>query len=206
MGRSVKTFFVTSFLSNKDQQKVTKGFKGISHEVIWECDTVPASLSSAPPLPKATRGRARKPVVGRIRSVASCRQTPKAFGVNFHEPVLKNGIFQMILTGANQKAENEDPEVSLRIRSTEKNEGNEEIQIKFKPLFPSLFSFGPRNPEGEVPLGCPATLLTPHPATAERTYSWLAPSTHANRYCAARLGILTGSLILGLGASLRHFG
>jgi hypothetical protein len=29
-----------------------------------------------------------------------------------------------------------------------------------------------------VPLGCPATLLTPHPATAERTYSWLAPSTH----------------------------
>jgi hypothetical protein len=46
--------------------------------------------------------------------VASCRQTPKAFGINFHEPVLKNGIFQMILTGANQEAENEDPEVSLQ--------------------------------------------------------------------------------------------
>jgi hypothetical protein len=45
--------------------------------------------------------------------VASCRQTPKAFGVNFHEPVLKNGIFRLILPGANQEAENEDPEVSL---------------------------------------------------------------------------------------------
>jgi hypothetical protein len=27
----------------------------------------------------------------------SCRQTPKAFGVNFHEPVFKNGIFRIIL-------------------------------------------------------------------------------------------------------------
>jgi hypothetical protein len=41
-----------------------------------------------------------------------------------------------------------------------------------------LLSFGPRNPEGEVPLGCPATLLTSNPATAGRIYSWLAPSTH----------------------------
>ena len=70
------------------------------------------------------------------------------------------------------------PEVRCRIRSTEKNEDNEEVQIKFKPLFPSLLSFGPRNPEGEVPLGCPATLLVPDPATAGRTYSQLAPSTH----------------------------
>ncbi len=35
-----------------------------------------------------------------------------------------------------------------------------------------------RNQEGEVPLGCPATLLVPDPATAGRTYSQLAPSTH----------------------------
>ena len=27
-------------------------------------------------------------------------------------------------------------------------------------------------------MGCPVTLLTPHPATAGRTYSWLSPSTH----------------------------
>ena len=73
-----------------------KGFKHFARG-IWECDAVPASLSSAPPLPKATGGHARKSAVGRTRPVASCRETPKAFGVNFHEPVLKNGIFRMIL-------------------------------------------------------------------------------------------------------------
>ena len=68
------------------------------------CDAVPVSLSSAPLLPEATRGPVRTP-----RAVAN----PESFGVNFHEPVLKNGIFRMILPGANQKTENEDPEVSL---------------------------------------------------------------------------------------------
>ena len=33
--------------------------------------------------------------------------------VNFHELVLKNGIFQMILPGANQTESSEDAEVSL---------------------------------------------------------------------------------------------
>ena len=33
--------------------------------------------------------------------------------INSHEPIRKNGISRMILPGANQKAENEDPEVSL---------------------------------------------------------------------------------------------
>ena len=33
--------------------------------------------------------------------------------INFHEPVLKNGIFRMILPGANQTEESEDNQVSL---------------------------------------------------------------------------------------------
>jgi GxxExxY protein len=33
--------------------------------------------------------------------------------INFHEPVLKNGIFRMILPGANQTEEGDDTEVSL---------------------------------------------------------------------------------------------
>ena len=39
-------------------------------------------------------------------------QLANAFGVNFHEPVLKNGISRMILPGANQ-TENESKDVSL---------------------------------------------------------------------------------------------
>jgi GxxExxY protein len=33
--------------------------------------------------------------------------------INFHEPVLKNGIVRMILPGANQSEESDDSEVSL---------------------------------------------------------------------------------------------
>jgi hypothetical protein len=33
--------------------------------------------------------------------------------INFHEPVLKNGIFRMMLPGANQKEGSDDVEVSL---------------------------------------------------------------------------------------------
>ena len=38
---------------------------------------------------------------------------PLGLLINFHEPVLKNGIFRMILPGANQAEGGEDTEVSL---------------------------------------------------------------------------------------------
>jgi GxxExxY protein len=38
---------------------------------------------------------------------------PLGLLINFHEPVLKNGIFRMILPGANQAERGEDAEVSL---------------------------------------------------------------------------------------------
>jgi len=38
---------------------------------------------------------------------------PLGLLTNFHEPVLKNGIFQMILPGANQAEGGENTEVSL---------------------------------------------------------------------------------------------
>jgi hypothetical protein len=47
----------------------------------------------------------------------SCRETELAFPIgvliNVHETVLKNGIFRMILPGANQAEGGEDAEVSL---------------------------------------------------------------------------------------------
>jgi GxxExxY protein len=39
---------------------------------------------------------------------------PLGLLINFHEPVLKNGISRMILPGANQTEESEDNEVSLQ--------------------------------------------------------------------------------------------
>jgi hypothetical protein len=38
---------------------------------------------------------------------------PKAFGVNFHEPVLENGICRMILPGANKAEATGTSDVSL---------------------------------------------------------------------------------------------
>jgi GxxExxY protein len=38
---------------------------------------------------------------------------PLGLLINFHEPVLKNGVFRMILPGANQTAGNNDNQVSL---------------------------------------------------------------------------------------------
>jgi hypothetical protein len=40
-------------------------------------------------------------------------RTPKGFGVNFHELVLKNGIFRMILPGANKAEGTGTSDVSL---------------------------------------------------------------------------------------------
>src|SRR5207248_3364792 len=40
---------------------------------------------------------------------------PIGLPINFHEPVLKNGISRMILPGANRTEENEDSEVSFSI-------------------------------------------------------------------------------------------
>jgi PD-(D/E)XK nuclease superfamily protein len=38
---------------------------------------------------------------------------PVGLLINFHEPILKNGISRMILPGANRKEENESTEISL---------------------------------------------------------------------------------------------
>jgi hypothetical protein len=62
------------------------------------------------------------------------------------------------------------------------------------------------NLKRESALSCLATLLAPHPATAGRAYSSLTPCHLPNCYRAVRLGILTGSLTLGLGVPLRSLG
>jgi len=125
-------------------------------------------------------------------ALRSCRQTPKAFGVNFREPVLKNGIFRMILPGANQKAENEDPKFRFR------------TNLNLCSIRCFLLDLATRRAKCLWAVRLRCSLLIPRPRDGHTRGSRLPPT--ANPYCAARLGILTGSLILGLGASLRHFG
>jgi hypothetical protein len=173
---------------------VTKGVKGISHEVLWECNVVPASLSSAPSLPKATPGRARK-----------LSRDTKAFGGNFHEPVLKNGIFRMILPGQIRKQKMRIPKFRCRKDQQKKTKIAKRSKLNLNLCSLRCF-FLTSQPEGRRawPAWLRWSLLIPPPRDGHN--SWLALPPSANRYWAARLGILTGSLIFGLGASLRHFG
>ena len=60
-------------------------------------------------------------------------------------------------------------------------------------------------PGGLERLGLSGHVAHSSQVTADMLVAGALPST-PKRSSAARLGILTGSLILGLGASLRHFG